>query len=52
MQTLHAGETFPKQTVAQLGGGEMVLGAPGGGIRPPNGRGLQSGLRIGQGYSG
>ncbi|MEM7597810.1 MAG: peroxiredoxin-like family protein [Pseudomonadota bacterium] len=31
MQTLHAGETFPKQTVAQLGGGEMVLGAPGGG---------------------
>ncbi|MEL7253525.1 MAG: redoxin domain-containing protein [Pseudomonadota bacterium] len=31
MQTLQSGETFPKQTVARVGGGELVLGEPGGG---------------------
>lgn len=29
MQALQSGETFPQQTVPQLGGGELVLGAPG-----------------------
>ncbi|MEM6589530.1 MAG: redoxin domain-containing protein [Pseudomonadota bacterium] len=31
MQALQAGETFPKQTVACVGGGNLVLGEPGGG---------------------
>ena len=31
MQTLQSGETFPKQTVARVGGGELVLGEPEGG---------------------
>ncbi|MEL6647532.1 MAG: redoxin family protein [Pseudomonadota bacterium] len=28
MHALHAGEIFPKQTVAQLGGGDLILGVP------------------------
>lgn len=30
MQTLQSGDAFPKQTVSLLGGGETVLGDPGG----------------------